>query len=81
MLMFEVRIPKMGASTVEVDLTKWYVSVGTSVVPGQILAEVESEKTNIEIEAETAGVVAEILVDEGSATEVGIVICRINTEQ
>ncbi|ESZ68985.1 hypothetical protein X726_31565 [Mesorhizobium sp. L103C105A0] len=80
MLMLEVRIPKMGASTVDVDLTKWHVSVGTSVVPGQILAEVESEKTNIEIEAETAGVVAEILVDEGAVTGVGTVICRIKTE-
>ncbi|MER8818127.1 biotin/lipoyl-containing protein [Mesorhizobium sp. L103C105A0] len=78
--MLEVRIPKMGASTVDVDLTKWHVSVGTSVVPGQILAEVESEKTNIEIEAETAGVVAEILVDEGAVTGVGTVICRIKTE-
>lgn len=78
--MFEVRIPKMGASTVDVDLTKWHVSVGTSVVPGQIVAEVESEKTNIEIEAETAGVIAEILVDEGAVTEVGTVICRIRTE-
>ncbi|MER8747646.1 hypothetical protein NKH54_32190 [Mesorhizobium sp. M1004] len=78
--MLEVRIPKMGASTVDVDLTKWHVSVGTSVVPGQILAEVESEKTNIEIEAETAGVVAEILVDEGAVTGVGTVICRIKTD-
>lgn len=78
--MLEVRIPKMGASTVDVDLTKWHVSVGTSVVQGQILAEVESEKTNIEIEAETAGVVSEILVAEGAATEVGTVICRIKTD-
>lgn len=75
--MIEVRIPKMGASTVDVDLTKWHVAVGASVVPGQVLAEVESEKTNIEIEAEASGVVEEILVEEGAISEVGTVICRI----
>lgn len=75
--MVDVRIPKMGASTVEVDLIKWHVSVGSNVVPGQVLAEIESEKTMIEIEAEIAGVIEELCVPEGSATEVGTVICRI----
>ncbi|MER8950120.1 biotin/lipoyl-containing protein [Mesorhizobium sp. M0809] len=75
--MIEVRIPKMGASTVEVDLTKWHVSTGSHVVAGQVLAEIESEKTTIEIEAEIAGVVEEICLPEGSSTEVGTVICRI----
>ncbi|WP_431523494.1 biotin/lipoyl-containing protein [Mesorhizobium captivum] len=75
--MIDVRIPKMGAATVEVDLTKWHVAAGSNVVPGQVLAEIESEKTTIEIEAEVAGVVEEICVPEGSATEVGAVICRI----
>ena len=67
----------MGASTVEVDLLKWHVSAGSNVVPGQVLAEIESEKTTIEIEAEVAGTVEEICVPEGSATEVGTIICRI----
>ncbi|MER8576706.1 hypothetical protein NKG99_33450 [Mesorhizobium sp. M1409] len=75
--MIDVRIPKMGAATVEVDLTKWHVSAGTTVVPGQVLAEIESEKTTIEIEAEVAGVVEEICLQEGSSTEVGTIICRI----
>ena len=75
--MLDIIIPKMGMATVEVDLVKWHVSVGAAVQPGTLLAEVESEKTTIEIESEVAGAVTEILVPAGETTEVGTVICRI----
>ncbi len=73
-----VKIPKMGQATVEVDVIAWHVSVGDAVVPGTVLAEIESEKTTIELAAEIAGTVEEILVGEGEETQVGAVICRIN---
>ena len=75
--MFEVKIPKMGQSTVEVDLTAWLVKQGERVEKGAPLAEVESEKVTLEIESEVAGVVDELLVQAGDVTEVGAVICRI----
>lgn len=76
--MHEVKIPKMGQSTVEVDLAAWHVKVGDRVEAGTALADIESEKTTVEIEAEVAGIVEEILVQAGETTEVGTTICHIN---
>lgn len=79
--MIDMKIPKMGMSTVEVDVTKWHVAVGDKVKAGQVLVEIESEKATMEMEAEAAGTVTEILVAEGAVTEVGTVICRIDPTQ
>ena len=75
--MTEMKIPKMGMSTVEVDLIKWHVAVGDKVQVGQVLVEIESEKATMEMEAEVSGTVTEILVPEGEMTTVGTVVCRI----
>jgi pyruvate/2-oxoglutarate dehydrogenase complex dihydrolipoamide acyltransferase (E2) component len=75
--MKEVRIPKMGMSTLEVDVLHILVTPGQRVVVGDVLVEVESEKATYEIEAEVGGTVAEVLVKEGDVMEVGDVIARI----
>lgn len=74
---FEVKIPKMGQSTVEVELIAWRVAVGDTVNIGTPLAEVESEKATVEIESEVAGTISELLVAEGDAVEVGSTICIV----
>ncbi len=73
----DVKIPKLGMSTVEVDLVSWLVGVGDEVAKGAALAEVESEKAVVTIEAEVAGTVAEILVPAGQTTAAGVTIARI----
>ncbi len=78
--MADVKIPKMGMSTVEVDVMKWRVAAGDKVSVGTPLVEIESEKAAMEIEAEVAGTVTEILVPEGETTKVGTVVCRINED-
>ncbi len=80
MRLVDVVIPKMGMTTEEVDVTRWLVAAGDRVVVGKALAEVESEKTVVTVEAEAAGTVAEILVEAGSPAKVGDVICRIRVE-
>jgi pyruvate/2-oxoglutarate dehydrogenase complex dihydrolipoamide acyltransferase (E2) component len=75
----DVRIPKLGMSTVEVDVVAVRVAVGDVVEPSTILVEVESEKANFEIEAGHAGVVRELLVAEGDGRNVGDVVARIET--
>lgn len=77
--MHDVIIPKMGQSTVEVELVAWRVKLGEQVEAGQILVDVESEKTTLEIEAPVSGTIAEILVEAGIFTEVGTTVCRIQT--
>ena len=73
-----VKVPKMGQATVEVEVIAWHVGVGDTVAPGTVLAEIESEKTTIELESEIAGTVEEIHVGAGEETRVGAVICRIS---
>ena len=74
-----MKIPKMGMSTVEVDVIKCHVAVGDKVQAGQVLVEIESEKATMEMEAEVSGTVTEILVSEGDVTTVGTVVCRIKS--
>ncbi|MBA2476198.1 MAG: biotin attachment protein [Actinobacteria bacterium] len=76
--MIDVRIPKMGMSTVEVDIVRVLVAPGQRVSAGDIVVEVESEKANYEVEAGAAGTVAEVLVSEGEEARVGDVVVRLD---
>lgn len=79
-MLFNVIIPKMGMSTVEVDLSQWFVKVGDRVSIGDPIAEVESEKANFTIEAEAAGIVSEILVELNATVDVGSIICILEED-
>jgi pyruvate/2-oxoglutarate dehydrogenase complex dihydrolipoamide acyltransferase (E2) component len=73
----DVPIPKLGMSTVEVDVVAVHVKPGDRVEPSTVLVEVQSEKVNFEIEAGAAGIVKEVLVSEGDEAKVGDVVVRI----
>ncbi len=78
--MQEVHIPKMGMSTVEVDVMLVMVRPGQRVAAGDPLIEVESEKATFVIEAEVGGTVAEVLVADGDVRNVGDVVLRIEED-
>lgn len=78
--MIDVHIPKMGMSTVEVDIVTVMVQPGARVAVGDSLIEVETEKVSSIIESEHAGTVGEVLVAEGETYEVGHVFCRIEPD-
>jgi pyruvate/2-oxoglutarate dehydrogenase complex dihydrolipoamide acyltransferase (E2) component len=73
----DVQIPKMGMSTVEVDVVAVHVAPGDRVEADTIVVEVQSEKANFEVEAGTAGVVREVLVQQGDEAKVGDVLIRL----
>lgn len=75
--MTEIRVPKMGPTTVEVEVMELLVSEGQRIAEGDPLAEVETEKTTVTIEATTAGVVSEILVSVGDICGIGEVLCTV----
>ena len=58
----------------EGKLVEWKVSEGDEVSQGDILAEVETDKANMDIEAMTAGTVRALLASEGDVVEVGALI-------
>ena len=59
----------------------WYVDEGDHVVQGEVIAEVETEKVDNELEAPCAGVIAVILVDEEEAVDVGTVLAVIAADE
>ena len=69
--MHEIRIPKLGMDTTEAEIKAWLVKIGDRVAPGTPLLEVETEKTDVVIEAQVAGVVREIRATPGSIVAIG----------
>ena len=75
--MMDVRIPKMGMSTVEVDISEVYVKDGQLVAIGDPLVRLEAEKASFDLEAEGSGIVRDLAVAEGDVRNVGDMICRL----
>ena len=62
----EILMPALSPTMEEGTIAKWLVKKGDSVLPGDILAEIETDKATIEFESIDEGVVGEILFSEGS---------------
>ncbi len=59
-------MPALSPTMEEGTLAKWHVKVGDSVHSGDVIAEIETDKATMEVEAVDEGVVAELLVPEGT---------------
>jgi pyruvate dehydrogenase E2 component (dihydrolipoamide acetyltransferase) len=70
----EITMPKLSDTMTEGRLIAWKKSVGEKVQRGEILAEVETDKANMELEAFTSGVLLETRVKAGEMALVGTVI-------
>jgi pyruvate dehydrogenase E2 component (dihydrolipoamide acetyltransferase) len=77
--MKKVEMPKMGDSMEEGKILHWIKKEGDAVKKGEMLAEVETDKVNIEIEAFASGILRKILVQEGASAPVGADIALIGT--
>ena len=67
----EVVMPQMGADMVEGTIVKWLKAEGDAVERGEIIAEIETDKANVEIEAFESGVFRKALAEEGDVIPVG----------
>lgn len=76
----EILMPKMGATMEEGTIVSWLVEVGQSVEKGDPIAEIQTDKLVLELEAETDGVLLKVLYDEGSVVKVQEVIAYIGEE-
>ncbi len=77
--MKKVEMPKMGDTMEEGKILHWLKKEGEQVKKGEMLAEVETDKVNIEIEAFASGTLRKILVAEGSSAPIGAAIALIGT--
>jgi pyruvate dehydrogenase E2 component (dihydrolipoamide acetyltransferase) len=74
----DVIMPQLGETVVEGTVIKWYKKVGDSVRADEALFDIETDKVNMEIPAPAAGVLAEIIVKEGTTVKVGARIAVIS---
>jgi pyruvate dehydrogenase E2 component (dihydrolipoamide acetyltransferase) len=75
--MAEIIMPKMGDAMTEGKVVRWYKKQGDAVKKGEPLLEIETDKVNLDLEAEEDGPLGEILVEEGSMVDVGTVLAVI----
>ena len=75
--MIDVVMPQMGESIVEGTLTKWLKKAGEHVERDEPLFEISTDKVDTEIPSPSAGVLAEILVEEGKTVGINAVVGRI----
>jgi pyruvate dehydrogenase E1 component beta subunit len=77
----ELKMPALSPTMEEGTLAKWLVKEGDAVKSGDILAEIETDKATMEYEAIDEGIIAQILVAEGTDNvKVGTVIATITGE-
>ena len=70
----DITMPKLSDTMTEGRLIAWKKSVGEQVHRGEIIAEVETDKANMELEAFTSGVLLQTYVKPGDQVAVGTVI-------
>ena len=76
----DIIVPALGESISEATVTRWLKPLGTKVIADEPVIELETDKATLEIPAPATGILAEILVDEGSTTSVASLLGRITQD-
>lgn len=77
----EITMPKLSDSMEEGKVLTWFKKEGDRVTKGEPIAEVETEKADMEVEAFATGILSEIRVQAGQSAPVGEVIAVISSEE
>lgn len=77
--LIDVPMPQMGESIAEGTLTRWFKKAGDAIERDEPLFEISTDKVDAEVPAPANGVLAEILVAEGTTVEVNTVVARIGS--
>ncbi|MEM9777487.1 MAG: dihydrolipoamide acetyltransferase family protein [Chloroflexota bacterium] len=78
--MTEITLPQIDENVVEYTIGKWLKTVGEPVAENEPILEVETDKVTMEVVAESAGVIAQILVNEGDVLRPGAVLCHLDID-
>jgi 2-oxoglutarate dehydrogenase E2 component (dihydrolipoamide succinyltransferase) len=73
----EIVVPTLGESVTEATVGKWFKKAGDAVKADEALAELETDKVTLEVNAPAAGVISEIVVKEGETVGVGAILGSI----
>ena len=75
-----IEMPNLGHDIETAKIIKWVKNIGEAVERGDVIAEVETEKVTLEVEAFDTGVLAEIVQDVDSEAATGDVIAYLESE-
>jgi len=70
----EIRVPALGESIVDATIATWLKHEGDPVQQGDVLVELETDKVNVEVNAEQSGVLQQVIKKEGDNVAVGDVL-------
>ncbi len=76
-IMAEVKVPELAESITEGTIASWLKQKGDRVEKGENILELETDKVNVEVISEEAGVITELKAEEGDTVEVGQVIAIV----
>ena len=75
--MNQITMPKLSDTMLEGTLIKWHKKAGDKITVGDVIADVETDKATMEMEAFDDGIITEILVPEGGVVKVGQPIANL----
>ncbi|HEY0140889.1 MAG TPA: dihydrolipoamide acetyltransferase family protein [Thermoanaerobaculia bacterium] len=78
--MAEIIMPKVGDAMSEGKVVRWYKKAGDAVKRGEPVLEIETDKVNLDLEAEADGTLGDLKAEEGQMVPVGEVVARILAE-
>ena len=73
----EIRVPTLGESVTEATVGQWFKKPGDAVAVDEPLCELETDKVTVEVPAPSAGVLSDVVVEEGATVAVGAVLGAI----
>src|SRR5689334_24864483 len=77
--MSEFKLPDVGEGLTEAEIVTWKVSVGDQIKVDDIIVDIETAKSIVELPSPYEGTVEALLVDEGQTVDVGTPIIRITS--
>jgi 2-oxoglutarate dehydrogenase E2 component (dihydrolipoamide succinyltransferase) len=73
----DIKVPTLGESVTTATIARWMKKAGDAVAADEPVVELETDKVTVEVNAPEAGVLSEIIADEGAEVEVGALLGRI----
>jgi 2-oxoglutarate dehydrogenase E2 component (dihydrolipoamide succinyltransferase) len=77
MMTIQIKVPTLGESVTEATVAKWFKKVGDAVNQDEPVVELETDKVTVEVRADGAGTLGEIVAPEGTEVAVGAVLGTI----
>lgn len=74
----EIKIPELAESITEGTISEWLVKPGEKVEKGDPVLELETDKVNVEVNSDYAGVLVEVLAEEGDDVNVGDTVAKVD---